>query len=130
MYFGHHVLLWQDPAVELTPLPLKGGWNRMLAGMPLMMLQAAGPGHIAFSRDAPGELLAVPLQAGGTVDVRENHFLVATSQIGYDWLRVRRVVHDRRQRWSRGTAPPRRLLEDRDWTSPTFEHGGRRQRQP
>ena len=85
VYFSHHVLLWQDPSVELSPLPLKGAWNRMIAGMPLVMLQAAGPGHIAFSRDAPGELVVVPLQPGSAVDVRENHFLVASSPVGYDW---------------------------------------------
>ena len=85
VYFSHHVLLWQDPAVELSPLPLKGAWNRMLAGMPLILLQAGGPGHIAFSRDAPGELVVVPLQPGAAVDVRENHFLVASSPVGYDW---------------------------------------------
>jgi uncharacterized protein (AIM24 family) len=85
VYFSHHVLLWQDPAVALSTLPLKGAWNRHLAGMPLVMMQAAGPGHIAFSRDAPGELMAVPLQAGTAIDVRENHFLVATSPVAYDW---------------------------------------------
>jgi uncharacterized protein (AIM24 family) len=85
VYFSHHVLLWQDPAVELSTLPLKGAWNRKLAGMPLIMMQAGGPGHIAFSRDAPGELMAVPLQPGTAIDVRENHFLVATSPVAYDW---------------------------------------------
>lgn len=84
-YFSHHVLLWQDPSVELSTLPLKGAWNRMMAGMPLVMLQATGPGHIAFSRDAPGELVAVPLQPGTAVDVRESHFLVATAAVTYDW---------------------------------------------
>src|SRR5438132_3749048 len=86
VYFSHHVLLWQEPDVSLAPLPLKGAWNRMLAGMPLVMMQATGPGHIAFSRDAPGELVALPLQAGQVVDVRESHFLVATSAVEYSWL--------------------------------------------
>jgi uncharacterized protein (AIM24 family) len=86
VYFSHHVLLWQDPSVQLEPQPLKGAWNRMMAGMPLVMLEAFGPGHIAFSRDAPGELVAVPLQPGAGVDVRENHFLVATKPVAYDWM--------------------------------------------
>jgi uncharacterized protein (AIM24 family) len=85
VYFSHHVLLWQDQAVTLSTLPLKGAWNRHLAGMPLIMMQAGGPGQIAFSRDAPGELMAVPMQPGTAVDVRENHFLVATSAVAYDW---------------------------------------------
>lgn len=86
VYFSHHVLLWQDSTVELSTLPLKGGWNRKMAGMPLVMLQASGPGHIAFSRDAPGEMVAVPLQAGTAIDVQENHFVVATGQVAYDWF--------------------------------------------
>jgi uncharacterized protein (AIM24 family) len=86
VYFSHHVLLWQDPAIELSQMSLKGAWNRMMAGMPLVMLQARGPGHIAFSSDEPGELVALPLQPGTSVDVQENHFVVATSPVGYDWL--------------------------------------------
>jgi uncharacterized protein (AIM24 family) len=85
VYFSHHVLLWQDPTVQLEPLPLTGSWNRMMAGMPVVMLEAAGPGHIAFSRDAPGELVVVPLQPGAAVDVHENHFLVASGTVAYDW---------------------------------------------
>jgi uncharacterized protein (AIM24 family) len=86
VYFTSEVLLWQDPSVELSTLPLRGGWKRMRAGLPLIMLQAHGPGHIAFTRDVPGELVAVPLQPGWAVDVREHHFVVATSQVGYDWF--------------------------------------------
>ncbi|HTQ80008.1 MAG TPA: AIM24 family protein, partial [Thermoanaerobaculia bacterium] len=65
---------------------MKGAWKRMLAGMPLIMTQAEGPGHIAFSRDAPGELIALPIEPGQAVDVREHLFLVATSQVTYDWM--------------------------------------------
>jgi uncharacterized protein (AIM24 family) len=86
VYFRHHVLLWKDPQVELTRLPLAGAWRRFLAGLPLVMAQAHGPGHLAFSQDAPGELIALPLDAGQSVDVREGTFLVATGQIHYDWF--------------------------------------------
>jgi uncharacterized protein (AIM24 family) len=86
VYFAHHVLLWKDPQVAITTMSLKGGWKRMLAGMPLIMTQAKGPGHIAFSRDAPGEMIALPLQPGQSVDVREHIFLVATQSIAYDWV--------------------------------------------
>ncbi len=85
VYFAHHVLLWKDTQVQVTTLPLKGAWKRMLAGMPLIMTQAHGPGHIAFSRDEPGEMIALPLQPGQTVDVREHVFVLATSNVGYDW---------------------------------------------
>jgi hypothetical protein len=54
----------ERPATNITTMPLKGAWKRMFAGMPLIMTQAEGPGHIAFSRDAPGELIAVPIHPG------------------------------------------------------------------
>lgn len=88
VYFAHHVLLWMDPEVKIGAMGLKGAWKRMLAGMPLIMTQAQGPGHIAFSRDAPGELIALPLQPGQGVDVREHIFLVATSHVTYDWFQT------------------------------------------
>lgn len=86
IYFTHHVLLWKDPQVNMTTMPLSGGWKRMLAGLPLVMMQAQGPGHIAFSRDAPGEMIALPLQAGETIDVREHLFMLATGNVGYNWF--------------------------------------------
>src|ERR1035438_7478139 len=64
VYFSHHVLLHTEPRVRLGNLPMRGGWNRMRAGLPLIMMRAQGPGHIAFSADAPGETLAVPLRPG------------------------------------------------------------------
>jgi uncharacterized protein (AIM24 family) len=86
VYFSHHVLLWMEPSVTMSPMPMKGGWNRMLAGMPLIMMQAHGPGHVAFSEDAPGELVVIPLQQGQEVDVREHRFLVAGANVTYDWF--------------------------------------------
>lgn len=86
VYFGHHVLLWMDTVVKVTGMSLKGAWKRMLAGMPLIMTQAEGPGRIAFSRDAPGELIALPIQQGQSVDVREHLFMVATGSVTYDWF--------------------------------------------
>ena len=86
VYFTHHVLLWKDPQVNVTTMSMKGGWKRIMAGLPLVMTQAHGPGHIAFSKDDPGEVISVPLQAGEAVDVREHMFLVATGQVQYDWF--------------------------------------------
>ncbi len=86
VYFSHHVLLWMDTQVKVTAMSLKGAWKRMLAGMPLIMTQAEGPGHIAFSRDAPGEMVSLPLQPGQAIDVREHLFMVATSGVTYDWF--------------------------------------------
>jgi uncharacterized protein (AIM24 family) len=86
VYFSHHVLLWKEPQVQMSAMSMRGGWKRLMAGMPLIMTQAGGPGHIAFSHDAPGELIALPLQTGQVVDVREGQFMVATGQVGYDWF--------------------------------------------
>ena len=88
IYFTHHVLLWKDAGVNVTTMSLRGGWKRLFAGMPLIMTQAQGPGHIAFSKDEPGELIALPLQQGESIDVREHLFLVATSNVAYDWFQT------------------------------------------
>jgi uncharacterized protein (AIM24 family) len=86
VYFSHHVLLWADPATRLAARPMAKGWDRRRAGMPLVMMEATGPGRIAFSDDDPGELIAVPLEAGQSIDVTEHHFLVATAAVSYDWV--------------------------------------------
>jgi uncharacterized protein (AIM24 family) len=86
VYFTHNVLLWQEPQVQVQAMNLRGGWKRMRAGLPLLMLQAAGPGRIALAHDAPGELIALPLQPGAAVDVREHALLAATGNVGYTWV--------------------------------------------
>jgi uncharacterized protein (AIM24 family) len=85
VYFSHHVLLHLDPQVRLDAMKMRGGWNRVRSGMPLVMMRAQGPGYIAFSDDHPGETLAVPLPAGAAIDVVEHRFLVATGNVGYQW---------------------------------------------
>jgi uncharacterized protein (AIM24 family) len=85
VYFSHHTLLWAEPSVQMQAMPMSGGWNRVLAGMPLVMMQAAGPGHLALSDDAPGEVVAIPLQPGQSVWVREHRFLAATGNVKYGW---------------------------------------------
>jgi uncharacterized protein (AIM24 family) len=77
-----------DTQVKVGAMSLKGAWKRMLAGLPLIMTQAQGPGHIAFSRDKPGELIALPIQPGQAVDVKEHLFLVATGHVAYDWFQT------------------------------------------
>jgi len=86
VYFTHHVLLWKESQVNIGAMSMRGGWKRMFAGLPLVMTQAAGPGHIAFSKDQPGELIPLPLHPGQAVDVREHMFLVATANVAYDWF--------------------------------------------
>lgn len=85
VYFSHHTLLWVDPSVHMEAMAMAGGWNRVRAGLPLVMMQASGPGHVALSDDAPGEVVAVPLQAGQGLHVREHRFLAATDGVKYQW---------------------------------------------
>jgi uncharacterized protein (AIM24 family) len=86
VYFAHHLMLWKDDHAQVTAMPLKGAWKRLFAGMPLVMTQAMGPGKIAFSKDKPGELIAIPLDAGKSIDVREHVFMIATHSVVYDWF--------------------------------------------
>jgi uncharacterized protein (AIM24 family) len=86
VYFSHHVLLWKDSHIQIEPMSMKGAWTRMFAGLPLIMTQAQGPGHVAFSKDLPGELIPLPIQPGESIDVREHLFLAATGHIAYDWF--------------------------------------------
>jgi uncharacterized protein (AIM24 family) len=85
IYFSHHVLLWTDPATRLTNMPMRGAWNRKMAGMPLVMVEGRGPGHLALSDNHAGEVIALPLQHGQQIWVREHRFLCATGNIRYDW---------------------------------------------
>ena len=93
VYFEHHVLLWKDPAVNVGLKPLKGAFKRMIAGMPIFMTQAAGPGRIAMSRDGPGHIVPLHLQAGQAVDVREHQFLAASDTVDYSFRRVQGVAN-------------------------------------
>lgn len=86
IYFSHHVMLWCDTQVQMGNQPMQGGWSRMMAGMPLIMLEAHGPGTLALSENHPGETIAVPLMPGRTIDVREHRFVMATGNIGYTWF--------------------------------------------
>jgi uncharacterized protein (AIM24 family) len=85
IYFSHHHILWAEPTVQMQAMPMAGGWNRVRAGLPLVMLEAHGPGHVALSDDAPGEVVAIPLQPGQAMWVREHRFLAATGNVAYTW---------------------------------------------
>ncbi len=93
IYFEHHVLLWKDPAVNIGIKTMKGAFKRMISGMPIFMTEAGGPGRIAFSRDGPGHIMALHLQAGQTVDVREHQFLAASSNVDFTFRRVQGVAN-------------------------------------
>lgn len=89
VYFEHHILLWKDPAVEISIKPLKGAMKRVLSGMPVFITQAKGPGRIAFSRDGAGHVFALHMKQGEAVNVREHQFLAATDSVDYTYSRVK-----------------------------------------
>jgi uncharacterized protein (AIM24 family) len=90
VYFEHHVLLRKYPSLQIGLHPLKKGLKRrVFGGMPLLLLEAQSPGELAFSRDAPGHIVALHLQAGEGIVVREHQFLAATGGIEYDYSRIK-----------------------------------------
>ena len=89
VFFEHHVLLWKDVSVPMQVMQLPGGMKRMLAGMPFIISVSTGPGRVAFSRDATGELVVLPLHPGMELDVREHAFLLASHNISYSFLRIK-----------------------------------------
>jgi len=93
VYFEHHVLLWKQPRVNIGLKPLKGAVKRIFAGLQIFVTQAAGPGNISFSRDAPGQIVALQLQPGEEIHVREHQFLLATDGVAYDFFRVKGVAN-------------------------------------
>jgi uncharacterized protein (AIM24 family) len=92
-FFEHHTLLWKDEPTALSAMTIAGGLKRSLGGMPFVMSLATGPGRVAFSRDAPGELVVLPLQPGTELDVREHAFLVASNTITYSFVRLKGLAN-------------------------------------
>ena len=67
LYFAHHVLLWMDTEVRLEILPLTG-FRRFLAGMPVAMTLARGPGRVAFSI-SPNRALSIDSSTSQTAAI-------------------------------------------------------------
>jgi uncharacterized protein (AIM24 family) len=89
IFFEHHVMLWKDEQVQMSVMPLQGGMKRALAGMPFVVSIASGQGRIAFSRDAAGELVVLPLHPTHELDVREHAFLLASHSIDFSYTRIK-----------------------------------------
>ena len=85
VYFEHHTLLWKQPNVTLGFMGLQNAGKRFFSGLQIFISTAQGPGNIAFSREAPGQVVALRLAAGQSIDVREHQFLLATSNVAYDF---------------------------------------------
>ncbi|HEX9518946.1 MAG TPA: AIM24 family protein [Streptosporangiaceae bacterium] len=93
VFFEHHVLLWKEPAVPMAAMNTGGGMKRTLGGMPHILSIAQGPGRIAFSRDAAGELVVLPLHPGMELDVREHAFLIGTHSLNYSFVRIKGLAN-------------------------------------
>src|SRR6201993_2257539 len=90
VFFEHHVILWKDPGLDIG-LRGKGALKRMIAGMPLLMTEARGPGQVAFSRDGTGHVFPLHLRPGSAIEVREHQYLAATGNLEYGFTRQRGV---------------------------------------
>jgi uncharacterized protein (AIM24 family) len=88
VFFEHHAMLWKDETVPMSVMSTPGGAKRLLSGMPFVLSVARGPGRVAFSRDAPGELVVVPVEAPAEVDVREHALVLATGTLGYTFEKL------------------------------------------
>jgi uncharacterized protein (AIM24 family) len=62
-----------------------------MAGMPILMTEASGPGQIAFSRDDAGHVFAIHLNRGEGIEMREHQFLAATGSVEYTFTRVKGI---------------------------------------
>lgn len=91
VYFEDHVMLWKTPSIKINIFPMHGAFKRMFAGMPVILTQAVGDGDIAFSRDAPGQIVPLHLAPGEGIAVREHQWLGATGNVSFTPRRQRGV---------------------------------------
>jgi uncharacterized protein (AIM24 family) len=63
----------------------------MIAGMQIFVTEARGHGQIAFSRDGVGHILALHMNPGDELHVREHQFIAATDNLDYTFERVKGV---------------------------------------
>ena len=85
IYFEHHTILWKQPQVTLGFMGLQNAAKRFFAGLQIFISTAQGPGNVSFSREAPGQIVALRLQPGQSVDVREHQFLLASGNVDYNF---------------------------------------------
>ncbi len=93
VFFEHHVMLWKEPTVPISAMNTDGGMRRSVGGMPHMVTVANGPGRIAFSRDATGEVVVLPLHPSMELDAREHAFLAGTHSLSYSFVRIKGLAN-------------------------------------
>jgi uncharacterized protein (AIM24 family) len=89
--FEHHVLLWKETKVDVELKKLPGAIKRKIAGLEFFVTRTNGAGHIAFSRDSPGQCIPMHLREGEGLDVREHQFIAATDNLDYSFERIKGV---------------------------------------
>ncbi len=88
VFFEHHAMLWKDETVPMSVLSTPGGARRLVSGMPFVLSVAHAPGRVAFSRDATGELVVIPVEAPAEVDVREHALVLASGSLGFTYEKI------------------------------------------
>ncbi|MGH9121134.1 MAG: AIM24 family protein [Acidimicrobiales bacterium] len=88
VFFEHHVMLWKDDSVPMSVMSTPGGAQRLLGDMPFVLSVAHGPGRLAFSRDAAGELVVLPVDPGDQMELRGHAMLVASANLSYSYSKV------------------------------------------
>jgi uncharacterized protein (AIM24 family) len=81
------VLLWTDGVTTVRTMAAGDLPDRRIAGLPVILLEGHGPGHIGVSDNHAGELIAIPLQHGRRVLAHQSRFLCATGSVAYRWQR-------------------------------------------
>jgi uncharacterized protein (AIM24 family) len=88
VYFEHHTMLWKEPSVPMSVMSTPGGARRLLGDMPFVLSVAHGPGRLAFSRDAAGALVILPIDPGLEIEVRGHALLLASGSLSYEFTKV------------------------------------------
>jgi uncharacterized protein (AIM24 family) len=87
-FFEHHVMLWKDDSVPMAVMSTPGGARRLLGDMPFVLSVAEGPGRLAFSRDAAGAIVVLPIDPGMEIEVRGHALLLASGTLTYSFTKV------------------------------------------
>jgi len=88
VFFEHHAMLWKEQSVPMSVMSTPGGARRLLGDMPFVLSVAHGPGRLAFSRDAAGALVILPIDPGLEIDVRGHALLLASGTLTYTFTKV------------------------------------------
>jgi uncharacterized protein (AIM24 family) len=88
VFFEHHAMLWKEETVPMSVMSTPGGAKRLLSGLPFVLSVARGPGRVALSRDAPGELIVLPVDPSKEIDVREHALVLASGTLTYSFEKL------------------------------------------